>query len=634
MQVSQTDSVLVWAAHVLQLGWGRTIRHRTCGVAWTYGHPNYDEYTNSEYEDNWWRYLRCFRVAGGLLDGYCPGQIRRSVYDESSKECHDRVWVARLDAHDAAGQLSEGTRWTRMTLSRVGYVIEMPWYTQIQRVRQRNQHPNEFNCTTQHAIVFPSGETVCYITSRAAVGGSNPVQSLIEAGTKLKLEWLWTHDIGATHRDEDKSKKKDSAMNHDAEAVSYHCQRKDHRSRRSEGPQGDKDRKVTNADTWLGCFSPYAEGTDHETNEVSDLTAGTSGTLSPVPSRVNTIELDDWTLAVNIDEHGRAVGSVERTEMDSGTVASVCSSRCATEIPMPNHARRGMLQTASGAQIQRADQKTIRYDNGDDTLVSIKFKAAVAIIPSDAFGELEERGMTVAMDPHDFETGNQTTKLAGKNLSSKQPNDAYWMSLTRWEDDVKTVAPVDLGVVAMEDAEANVPTRVTNPKESGGVKRPRHERTRVAHMNRCSKCVAGRGTCDSHHKWDSCSGSRGVGCDYMPLLSRVQLASPGWIIFNTTEMESQTTTMVTAKAASDTLVRFSLAMLYVWGRSDAKSLLRPDQDVTLNLIRRKYRQDANTDLVWSVRRKRVTRPLVPWSKQNTGRDIAHTKARDWDESGR
>ena len=220
------------------------------------------------------------------------------------------------------------------------------------------------------------------------------------------------------------------------------------------------------------------------------------------------------------------------------------------------------MRTASGAQIQRADQKTIRCENGDDTLVSIKFKTADAIIPSDAVGELEERGMTVAMGPHGFVTGNQTTKLAGRNLSSKHPDSTYWMSLTRWEDCAKTVGPVDLEDVAREDTEANVPTPVTNPKDPGGGKRPRHEWTHVAHVNWCSSCLARRGTC-------------------------VHLASLGSIIFNTTETESQTTAMVTAKAASDTLVITSLAILYAWRRSDAKTLLRPDQDVTLSLIRRK-----------------------------------------------
>ena len=50
----------------------------------------------------------------------------------------------------------------------------------------------------------------------------------------------------------------------------------------------------------------------------------------------------------------------------------------------------------------------------------------------------------------------------------------------------------------------------------------------------------------------------------MPLSSRVQLASPGWIMSNTIEVESQTTAAFTAKAASDTLVRIPLAMLYAW----------------------------------------------------------------------
>ena len=138
-----------------------------------------------------------------------------------------------------------------------------------------------------------------------------------------------------------------------------------------------------------------------------------------------------------------------------------------------------MLRTACGAQNQRADQKTVRHENGDDTLVGIKFKAADVIIPSDAFGELEERGMIVAMDPHGFETGNQTTKLAGRNLNSKNPNSAYGTSLTRWEDRAKTVALVDLK----------------------DVKRSRHERTHVEQMNWCSSCVAGRASRKSwvHH---------------------------------------------------------------------------------------------------------------------------------------
>ena len=158
-------------------------------------------------------------------------------------------------------------------------------------------------------------------------------------------------------------------------------------------------------------------------------------------------------------------------------------------------------------------------------MVCINFKAADATIPSDAVGELEKRGMTVVMGPHGFETRSRATKLPGRNLSSKHSNGVFWMSLTRWEDGAKTVAPVDLGDVASTlsveeaidvargDAEANVLTPVTTPKRSGGVKRPRHERTHVAHMDRCSSCVAGRGADDSHRKSGSHNGSPREECD-------------------------------------------------------------------------------------------------------------------------
>ena len=67
-------------------------------------------------------------------------------------------------------------------------------------VEQLGQHLIEFSCTTQRVIVLPSGETVLYITGRAAAVGLNPVQLLTEAGMELKLEWLWTQDIGAAHK--------------------------------------------------------------------------------------------------------------------------------------------------------------------------------------------------------------------------------------------------------------------------------------------------------------------------------------------------------------------------------------------------------------------------------------------------
>ena len=175
--------------------------------------------------------------------------------------------------------------------------------------------------------------------------------------------------------------------------------------------------------------------------EAPGLTAGAAGAPSSVPSRVNTIELDDWTLAVTVDEHEEVVGSVERVMVDSGAAVSVCPFRYAAEIPVSNHSRRAMLRTASGAQIQRAGQKTIEFENGDGGLVNINFKVADAIIPLVTVGELQRHEMTLAMGPHEsFETLSQVTKPPCRNLNLEHSDGAYWMSLTRWEDGTKTVA--------------------------------------------------------------------------------------------------------------------------------------------------------------------------------------------------
>ena len=96
-------------------------------------------------------------------------------------------------------------------------------------VEQLGQHLIEFSCTTQRLFALPSGETVLYVTGRAAAGGLNPVQLLTEAGMELKVERLWTQDIGAAHKGkgEGKSKEKDPTTNHDSEAVCYHCHQKE-----------------------------------------------------------------------------------------------------------------------------------------------------------------------------------------------------------------------------------------------------------------------------------------------------------------------------------------------------------------------------------------------------------------------
>ena len=129
--------------------------------------------------------------------------------------------------------------------------------------------------------------------------------------------------------------------------------------------------------------------------------------------------------------------------------------------------------------------------------------------------------------------------------------------------------------VARDDAEANVPTAVATPKEPGAVERSRHELTQMPYRNWCFSCVAGRVVDDLHRMSDSCSGPPTVECDFLFLSSRVHLTIPGLTIFNTIHGESQSlAAAATVKAASDILVRFFLAILDAWGRSDVKVLLR------------------------------------------------------------
>ena len=67
--------------------------------------------------------------------------------------------------------------------------------------------------------------------------------------------------------------------------------------------------------------------------------------------------------------------------------------------------------------------------------------------------------------------------------------------------------------VAREDAEANVLTAVTTPKEPRDVERSRHELTHMPYRSWCFSCFAGRGADDPHRKSDGYSGRSSVECD-------------------------------------------------------------------------------------------------------------------------
>ena len=91
-------------------------------------------------------------------------------------------------------------------------------------------------------------------------------------------------------------------------------------------------------------------------------------------------------------------------------------------------------------------------------------------------------------------------------------------------------------------------------------------------------------------------------CELMFMSSRVHLESPGLPVFDKIDKENQSmAAALSVKAASDLLVRFFLAMLDAWGRSEVKVLSRS--------------ADANRELWWSVYQWKAARPWEPWKEQ-------------------
>ena len=129
------------------------------------------------------------------------------------------------------------------------------------------------------------------------------------------------------------------------------------------------------------------------------------------------IELDDWILMVNIDDHEAQVGSIERVMVDTGAAVSECPPGHAPEMPIANSARNATLRSAFGAQIEHAAQKMVEYEHGDGGLVNVNFEVTDVTRLLVAVGELQKRGMTVVMGLHgSFMTRGHVTKPPGGSL--------------------------------------------------------------------------------------------------------------------------------------------------------------------------------------------------------------------------
>ena len=95
----------------------------------------------------------------------------------------------------------------------------------------------------------------------------------------------------------------------------------------------------------------------------------------------------------------------------------------------------------------------------------------------------------------------------------------------------------------------------------------------------------------------------------------------------------ETVAALCVKATSDLLVRFFLAMLDAWRRSEVKVLLRDDQEATVTLILREVqaRRRQNALLKRSPVKKPRNRGRHGTCQSNSGRDTAHRETRytDW-----
>ena len=161
-----------------------------------------------------------------------------------------------------------------------------------------------------------------------------------------------------------------------AEVICYYCHRKGHRKRDRRTMEKDRGKKGVNV----------VEQTPGQAAEANLVQTG-------MPARISMIELGDWILMINIDEHEAQVGSIERVMVDSGAPASVCPPGYAPETPIANSSR---------------NATSTEMEDGSD-----------APRPLVAVFELQRRGMTVVMGRH----GSFVTKEPGGSLELEHSNE-------------------------------------------------------------------------------------------------------------------------------------------------------------------------------------------------------------------
>ena len=107
----------------------------------------------------------------------------------------------------------------------------------------------------------------------------------------------------------DRDKGRDQVVNSDAEVICHHCHRTS-QARLQKTTEKDKGKKGVNA-------------VEQIPGQAAEANSGQTGVLA----RISMIELDDWILMVNFDDHEAQVGSVKRLVVDSGACGFSMSAR-------------------------------------------------------------------------------------------------------------------------------------------------------------------------------------------------------------------------------------------------------------------------------------------------------------------
>ena len=191
------------------------------------------------------------------------------------------------------------------------------------------------------------------------------------------------------------------------------------------------------------------------------------------------IELDDWILVINTEEHEALVGLIERVMVDSGLAVSACPLGYAPEIPITNSSRNATLRTASGAHIEHEGQKTVEYEHGDGGSVNVNFRVGGGRRVAEALKDSCDGTSRKLRHSRPSDRSHQAVEL-------EHANGAYWMRLSRGEHMARRFWHLLKCGESVKTQKHRSRRQWRLRKEPGAVERPKHHGSFVTRGHRRS----------------------------------------------------------------------------------------------------------------------------------------------------